>query len=463
MRRRLPRSGAFDALPGSAYSAGVDFEHSWGNREWAVWGFFSGSHVLGDSLAITALQRASNHYRQRPDLDWSTYDPAATSMTGANWRLQFERRVGRWTGAVWAAEITSGFEVNDLGFSTAPERLDGGFRVGYQEVRPNRIFRTSKVDFSTYHNFSHEVLRDTWSWGSWNRAHTSGVAQVDGVVQFLNFWAANASVAYGPDVVSRTATRGGPRMRVPGSWTLSLGLGTDNRKLLSLKPEVGITRRRDGAGDEFSASLGVTLQPSTRLLVTLAPSYGNSADAGQYVTASDAVPYAPTYGSRYLFADLERKDLSMVTRVNMTFTPRLSLELFAQPLVSSGDYVTYKQLSRPETFTFDVFSEGVPSSQGCAGGRTCVDASGRRFVDFDGDGVADYDFTDRNFNLRSLRATAVLRWEYRPGSTVFVVWQRRQSERASVGDFDFARDLRALFGAPSDNQFIVKVNWWLGL
>ena len=175
------------------------------------------------------------------------------------------------------------------------------------------------------------------------------------------------------------------------------------------------------------------------------------------------MPYDPTYGSRYLFADLERRDLSMVTRVNMTFTPRLSLELFAQPLVSSADYVTYKQLSRPGTFDFEDLEDGVAGEGGCVGGRTCVDDAGRRLVDFDGDGVADDDFADRDFNLRSLRATAVLRWEYRPGSTVFVVWQRQQAERASVGDFDVGRDLDALFAAPSDDRFIVKVNWWLGL
>ncbi len=463
MRRALPEGGAFDHLPGSAYSVGVDFEHAWSDRKWALWGFFSGSHVRGDSLAITRLQRASNHYRQRPDLDWATYDPSATTMTGADWRLQFERRVGKWTGAVWAAEITSGFEVNDLGFNTSPERLDGGLRVGYQEVRPKGIFRTSKVDFSSYHNFSHEVLRDSWSLDSWDRAHTSGMARLGGTGEFMNFWTVNASVAYEPDVMSRTATRGGPRMRVPGSWNVSLGMGTDNRRLLSLQPKVSITRRKEGAGHAFSTSLGVTLQPSTRLLVTLQPSYGNSADADQYVTTSRALPYAPTYGSRYLFADLERSDFSMVSRVNMTFTPRMSLELFAQPLISAGDYVTYKQLAQPETFGFDAFEEGVAGEGGCSSGRTCVDASGRRLVDFDGDGVIDDDFPDRDFNLRSLRATAVFRWEYRPGSTIFVVWQRRQSERASIGDFDFGRDLDALVGAPSDNQFIVKVNWWLGL
>ncbi|MEJ2205697.1 MAG: DUF5916 domain-containing protein, partial [Gemmatimonadota bacterium] len=284
-----------------------------------------------------------------------------------------------------------------------------------------------------------------------------------GNAQFMNFWTANVSLTYGPDVMSRSATRGGPRMRIPGSRTVTLSVATDNRQLLSLRPQIELTGRGDGAGSTFGAGLDITLQPSTRLLVTLEPSFERKTDAAQYVTTSDAVSYEPTYGSRYVFADLERRDLSMVTRVNMTFTPKLSLELFAQPLVSSGDFMTYKQLAQAETFTFETFQEGTATTDGCSGGRTCVDASGRRLVDFDGDGRADHSFTDRDFNLRSLRATAVLRWEYRPGSTIFFVWQRQQADRASVGTFDFGRDVDALFAAPADNRFIVKVNWWLGL
>ncbi len=451
VRRQLPQNGAFDDLPAGAYSGGIDFEHTWSNRVWALWGFVAGSRVVGDSTAIDRLQRASNHYRQRPDLAWATYDPTATSMTGVDWRLQFERRVGKWTGAVWAAEITSGFEINDLGFSTSPERLDGGFRVGYQQVRPNGVFRYSKVDFTTFHNFSHEVLREGISWGD---AQTAGVVRLNGSGEFLNFWTGNASISLQPDLMSRTATRGGPRMRSPGSTTFALGVGTDNRRLLALRPSVSVTRGRAGSGSALSLGFGVTLQPSARLLVTLEPSYERSTDGAQYVTSSSVVPYEPTYGTRYVFADLERRDLSMVTRLNVTFTPKLSLELFAQPLVTSADFVRYKQLAAPGTFDFDVFQEGA---------RTYTDASGTRYIDFDGDGTPDDDFTDRDFNLRSLRATAVLRWEYRPGSEIFVVWQRRQSDRAAVGDFDFGRDAHALFGAPADDRFIVKVNYWFGL
>lgn len=461
--RSLPDDGAFDHLPAAAYSAGIDFEHSWGNRKWALWGFVTGSHVRGDSIAMLRIQTASHHYWQRPDNEWTELDSSATSMSGANWRLQFERRVGHWTGAVWLAEITSGFEVNDLGFSTSPERLDGGFRVGYQEVRPNRWFRTSRVEFFTFHNFSHEVLHNAWSRDSWSKGHTAGIARLSSNVQFLNFWTASLGVTYTPDLMSRTATRGGPVMSDPGSVGISLGLGTDNRKFLSLRPKLGLTWGRQDDGDGFALGMGMTFQPSSRLLVNLTPSFARTSSGVQYVTATDAVVYEPTYGSRYVFADIERTDLSMETRVNLTFTPTLSLELYAQPLISTADYVTYKQLTAPQTFAFDSFEEGSVAGMGCQGGRTCEDQSGTRYIDFDGDGTADLTFADRDFNLRSLRSTMVLRWEYRPGSTLFFVWQHRQSDRVFLGDFDIGRDASALFGAPSDDVLILKANIWLAL
>ena len=153
----------------------------------------------------------------------------------------------------------------------------------------------------------------------------------------------------------------------------------------------------------------------------------------------------------------------MVTRVNLTFTPKLSLEFYAQPLISSGNYVTYKQLAEPRTFEFEIFEEGVIAGDGCQGGTTCLDDTGARYVDFDDDANADVTFTDRDFNLRSLTSTAVLRWEYRPGSTFFLVWQHRQVERAPVGDFEFGRDFNRMFGAPSDDVIIFKANIWLSL
>ncbi|MDA0312767.1 MAG: hypothetical protein O2992_11710 [Gemmatimonadetes bacterium] len=157
--------------------------------------------------------------------------------------------------------------------------------------------------------------------------------------------------------------------------------------------------------------------------------------------------------------------MSLVSRVNYTFSPDLTFEFYGQALLSSGDYVRYKQLAAPESFAFDAFQEGSYLSVGgpavCSGGRTCEDEANQRYVDFDGDGTTDYSFFDRDFNVRSLRATGVLRWEYRPGSTIFFVWQRRQSDNSSLGNFDFERDLGAMFDADADDRLIVKVNLWL--
>jgi len=199
--------------------------------------------------------------------------------------------------------------------------------------------------------------------------------------------------------------------------------------------------------------------------MTFTPGYDRSSNGAQYVSTTGSVPYEPTYGARYLFGEFERTDLSMVARVNWTFTPRLSFEFYAQPLVSAVDYDTYKQLSEPETFGFQPFTEGTLAGSGddatCVGGSTCEGSDHRRHIDFDGDGVSDYEFTDKDFNLRSFRATAVLRWEYIPGSTLFLVWQRRQSAAVPTGEFDFGEDMKALFRLPANDVLILKANIWL--
>ena len=366
---------------------------------------------------------------------------------------------------MWAGEITSAVEVNDLGFNTDAERLASGFQVAWQEVRPTRYFRNSKVELTASTDFSHEMLRDSWSLDGLQYGQTGGSARLSTNAEFLNFWTAQASLSYGADLMSRSATRGGPRMVDPGSWGGSVGLGTDNRKVLFVQPRLNFTRGRQGSGNRFGVNMSMTLQPSTRLLMTFTPRYDRSSSGAQYVSTTDALPFDPTYGARYLFGELDRTDLSMVARVNWTFTPRLSLEFYAQPLVSAVEYDTYKQLLEPETFAFDRFSEGTAAGTGdelrCVGGRTCEDSRHRRYIDFDGNGVVDYAFTDRDFNLRSFRATSVLRWEYIPGSTLFLVWQRRQAEKVPVGDFDAGRDVEALFGLPATDVLILKANIWL--
>jgi hypothetical protein len=467
LTRDLPEDGSFDGLPSSAYNAGVNFEHQWSDREWALWGFLAGSMVRGTPEAITEIQESSNHYFQRPDATRFALDPTATSITGTEWRLQFERRSGlHWTGSVWLAEVTKGFEINDLGFSGSSERLDGGFRFGYREIQPGSVFRSYDVGFSTFHNISHEALDDAGSWRSWRDAYLRGNVGLQARGELLNYWSGNVEVQYGPDGMSRTQTRGGPIMKTPGNTRLEVRLNGDRRNRVSWGGNAQLRRDNFGGGRSMELGVGINVRPSPRLELSLEPEFQKQRSADQYVAQTDPIGYAPTFGRRYLFAELEQRSFSLETRLDWTFTPYLSLQLFAQPLVSSGDFVTYRQLLRPRTFDMRDFEPGTAGATDdgvrCTGGDICR-LGDEQHVDFDGDGAADFTFDERDFNVRSLIGNVVLRWEYRPGSTLFLVWQRRQSDEVVRGDFDFGRDVGALFDAPADNRFIIKLNYWLGL
>jgi hypothetical protein len=209
------------------------------------------------------------------------------------------------------------------------------------------------------------------------------------------------------------------------------------------------------------------MRPSSRVEIQVSPEYSRSRVAAQYVDRTAVLPYQPTLGSRYLFGELELQELSMEARLDITFNPTMTLQVFAQPLISSGDYLTYGQLQTAGTFDFDQFEEGAYQTASmlpvCVGGRTCVDGDGVRYVDFDRDGTVDHAFDDLDFSVQSLVGNVVFRWEYRPGSTLFLVWQRQQESESSVGRFRFGRDIDSLFGAPSENVFMIKLNYWFGI
>ena len=467
IRRDLPADGTFDFLPTDAYSIGLDFEHMWGDREWALQGFLAGSLVRGDTAAMIRIQRSSNHYFQRPDSDFEV-DSAATSMVGADWRLEFERRSGEhWTGAVWVAQATPGFEVNDLGYSRSSERLDAGARVTYREIQPGPLFRDYSFTAWTYHNWRHEVLDDVWSASAWGRAHKAGGLRLMGRGTLNSFWGGNVGVSYSPEVLDDGATRGGPLMVRPARLGTNVRINTDRRKPVSL--DASINYDWGAGGTALRGGIGMTVRPSPGWELRLEPSYADHFNADQYVTAVADGSFAPTYGARYIFGELDRRSFSLESRLNVTFTPALTFQLFLQPLMEAGRYTAYKQLAEAETFEFDRFTIGTagdPDADGmaetCTGGSICS-MGGVRYLDFDSDGRTDASFGDRDFNVVSLRGNAVLRWEYRPGSTLFLVWQQRRYDRRPFGDFDFDRDRGDMLGLHPENVFIVKLNYWLGL
>jgi hypothetical protein len=468
IHRELPASGEFANLPDQAYSLGGRFDTQWDDRKWKLAAFLAGSRVEGSPEALVAIQRSSVHYFQRPDATRARVDSSATSMMGAEWRVQLDRQnTEHWSGSLWHAGVTKGFEVNDFGFSTNRERLDGGASLGYRELTPGSVLRQFNLGLRTVYNFSWEAFDDAGSWDSWRRAYTNGNFTLNGGVTFLSYKSLNGNLSFQPDLYSRTATRGGPVMIQPGNLNMSVSAGSDRRKPTSFGTGFNYTRANRDGGDDWSVDANVTLRPNSGVQITIQPEFEVQKDAAQYVANTGAVAFQPTFGRRYLFGELEQKSVGLEVRVNYTLSPTLSFQLFAQPLLSSGDYLAYKQLLGPDSYDFQTFTEGTAVTVGnsvfCGGGSICKDAAGDQRIDFNGDGVPDYTFADQDFNVRSLVGNAVLRWEYRPGSTIFLVWQRQQEEEVGTGEFRFGRDLGGLWRAPAHNRFLVKVNYWLGL
>lgn len=157
-----------------------------------------------------------------------------------------------------------------------------------------------------------------------------------------------------------------------------------------------------------------------------------------------------TYGQRYVFGDLVQETLSLSLRLNWIFNPKLSLQAYIQPFISVGTYSDFKELARPKTFSFNRYGYYVDSHISYEDGVYRIDP--------DGSGDAPVFFLNNpDFNCKFLRGTIVLRWEYKPGSTLYLVWTQNRADYSSPGDFRFGRDLKNLLTAPGDNIFMIKL------
>jgi hypothetical protein len=269
-----------------------------------------------------------------------------------------------------------------------------------------------------------------------------------------SLWSAGFELGYSPESVSDRLTRGGPLAAVPARWRLSVNGGTDTRRRVSLNGGVFLAED-DGGSRERSASLTLSVRPSASVQLSMGPSWTRETSTDQYVTTQLDPAATSTFGRRDVFADVRQTTVSMDTRLDWTFTPRLSLQLFAQPFVSAADFERYKEFTTPGGYGFAVYGRD----------RGTIAPEGDAFRVEPGGGAPSFlvgtDGQSRDFNLVSLRGNAVLRWEYRPGSTVFFVWQQDRFGERPYGEFDTGRDVGDVFTQPARNVFLVKFTYWL--
>lgn len=438
VNRDLETDELRDVLRSAAYSGGADFVHQWAQQTWTFAAFAAGSHVRGDTAIMRATQRLPYHYFQRPDAAHVELDTLATSLTGFAASTSLEHRIGRhWVLGASLNTITPGYEVSDLGFQRRADRIDKQLAVEFSDTRPRGIFRRWSGYFVPLveHNYDLDNISD--------RIFT-GVR-----TQFMNYWRAGLNFSLSPwPTVDDRLTRGGPAATRPRTTSAGIDIDTDPRAMIVAGLEVGIER-----GDALTmdgAEASITIKPQPHWEVRLAPGIQRDRATAQYLFQLADPAATRTYGRRYVFADLDQRVFAIETRVNYTFTPRLSLQAYVQPFVASGRFGAAKELERPRTYSFLVYGRDIGEI-----------ANNTIYPTGQASGGVAFPVPQEDFNVRSLRGNAVLRWEWRPGSTLYLAWQQTREDFAPIGDFDLGNDLRALYSASPDNIVLLKVSYWL--
>lgn len=440
--RDIHDAGLASLLDRHAETGGLDATAYWGDHTYMAYGALAASNVAGDTGAIQRIQRSSARYFQRPDLRSAHYDPSATSLQGYGSIVRVTKQGGNWLWDLNGTDVSPGFETNDLGFQQQAgwRWVNGSF--GRQYTTPTRAYRTLTL-------FAN--VEQQWDYDGDVTAHDGTLlAQV----QFLNYWKAMIVASRAPAAFSDKLTRGGPLVRQAGTKYVSLNLGTDARQSVSLTAHPFRSVGDDGSFDQ-GGDVTVSWRPASNVSLSVDPLLESTRATDQYVQTVSDPAATRFYGHRYVFAHLDERTFQMTTRAAVTFTPALSLELFAQPLIASGHYTQFEEFAAPRQLKKLVYGRDVGTIQPASGGYT---------IDPDGAGASvPFTIPDPDFNVRSLRGTAVLRWEYRPGSTAYLVWTQTRDASAAFGNFDFPRDRAALFAAHPDNIFLLKISYWVGL
>ncbi len=429
-----------DFLREDAYAGGVDLSHYFHQRDYRFEAGLFASQIRGSSSAILDAQESSARYYRRPDNADVTVDASRTSLSGHSGSLRLSRTSNHklvfQTGVAWRPP---GFEINDLGFMRAADGINQFTWIAYQQRNPVKIFDRFAINGNQWLD---------WDYGG---NFLGSRFNVNGNAQFRNKYSAGGNLTRQEEQVSNTRLRGGPSSKWPGSWSASAWVNTDRRKKIAFSLGRFVYQGDQGSEDTDETWGAIIWRPSDALRLSLSPSFTTSEREMQYIDTLSSGGH-----DRYLFGTIDQETTVLNLRLDYSITPDLTVQLYASPFVSTGRYSQFKRITAPRAASyrdrFDVFDDQ----------QIAYDAGDETFeVDEDLDGSVDYSFDDPDFDFREFNSNLVIRWEYRPGSSIFLVWsQIRDESTLSRHDRDFGQELDQLFAAPAEDVVLLKISKW---
>ncbi|WP_405251496.1 DUF5916 domain-containing protein [Dokdonia sp. Asnod3-C12] len=431
--RDMERS--LDFLHTQAYTGGIDFRHNWKDRKYYIEGRGIISRVNGASQAILNTQTSLTHLYQRVDAKHLEVDTDATSLSGTGGNLAIGRGSGKWRYELGGNWRSPGLELNDIGFLRRADRI-----VQFASVR--RFWNNS----TSWYRQANVGVEQTTQYdfdGNFNRIQYEGRAEIN----WKNNWFTEVGGAHKPRIFINSFLRGGPRWRFNEENFYFAAVGTDQRKKLSA---IAIYVNSQAKQDNFSLNryeLRLNYQPLDALSLSLSTEYEMNPNKTQYVSQQ---AYAPaTFGTRYITGEIEQETLSATLRINYNINPNFTIQYYAQPFIAKGTYTNFN-------FVADSDNENLNERVTLFNQNQISEIDGGYAIDEDVDGTADYSFGNPDFNFVQFRSNLVARWEYIPGSEVFLVWsQGIEGGASSRENLTEAFDSQVL-GQQIRNTFLVK-------
>ena len=424
----------------SAYTGGIDLVHKWDNKNWQIDFSTYFSHIKGSTDAIQNTQESWIHNFQRPDATHLKLDTTRTSLTGTGGKFTISKNGGKLKFLHAITWKSPELELNDVGYMRQADNIMQAFWMGYRIYEPFSIFRYYNINLN--------------QWTNWNFAGESlgPGGNINMHTQFKNYWYLSLGSNLNGESLSVTQLRGGPALKSPGSKNIWLSTGSNDQKKITIGSNVYFRRSHvDNALSQHGFGLDLSFRPTNSLKITVSPDYSKRNQELQYVTQEET-----NSKTDYIFARINQNTLSTSIRINYNITPDLSIQYWGQPFIATGKYNEYKYITDGRASNYQDRFQHFSNNQ------LTYNTIDETYSYFNEEGTLQYEFDKPDFNVKEFLSNMVVRWEYSPGSTIYLVWSQSRNSSVSDGNFKFERDWKLIFDEKPYNIFLVKLSYRIG-
>lgn len=441
VNRALDEPHLENMLIRNAFTTGVDFTQYFANRLYYIDAKGMFSTLNGTKEAVTRLQQSPIHYYQRTSAtNYLGVDPNRTSLSGTGGSVEVGRKGNsKWNFMEKYSWSSPGFDLNTIGYMREADFRENETEVSFRQTEQWKIFRSNTITLAQENvwNYGGQAVENNLS-ASWS-------------TMFINRFEASLSGEYGWNYIDSRILRGGPDLRLDPYVSASAQFNTDKGKRLMFNVEYEADLSTNGFNKSHTITPSLTWRIGNRIYFSGQFNYNKNIDHLQYVTTIPSLPISSK--PEYVMGKLDQQTYGLTLRLQMNVTPDISIQFYGSPYTSTGKYTQFKGAANTLSRTYeDRFNEYRPADIIYTNDTYTVNKDGESFK-----------FENPDFSFNEFRSNLVARWEYRPGSTLYLVWEHTMSNRDRYVISGWGDNIDRMFGLPATNVLMVKLNYWFSL